>query len=82
MPDHYGDKPQSQTENQSTDKLEEHQSSAKHKGTSAPSGKAEQPEKARHTVKMCEKWLTQAKRHRALFDTNWVSNVKLSLIHI
>jgi hypothetical protein len=80
LPDHYGDNPESQsrTENQSTGKLEEHQSAAKDKGTKAPGRKAEQPEKAKHTVRMCEKWLTQAKRHRGLFDTNWVSNVKFA----
>jgi hypothetical protein len=69
LPEHY------QTENQATGRLEEHQSAARDKGTTAP-GKAEQKESAKRIVKMCEKWLTQAKRHRALFDTNWVSNVK------
>jgi hypothetical protein len=75
LPDHY-DKAQSRTENQATGKLEEHQSAEKSKGTEAPKRKAEQGEKEKRVVNMAEKWLTQAKRHRGLFDTNWVSNVK------
>lgn len=78
MPTDYGTNSQSRTENQSTGRLSEHQSASKDKGSSARGGKAEQSEKAKHTVKMCEKWLTQAKRHRAQFDSNWMSNVSFA----
>ena len=63
------------TQESGTGRLSEHQSSSMKKGTTAP-GKKQQTNAQRRVVRMCENWLTEAKRHRGLFDTNWVSNVK------
>lgn len=67
-----------QTEGQATGKLEEHQAASQSKkdGTKQSKSKKDQGEKEKRIIRMCEDWLKDAKRHRARFDTNWVSNVK------
>lgn len=61
--------------NEGTGRIDENQSASRKKGTETPS-KKQQTNAQRRVVRMCEQWLTEAKRYRGLFDTNWVSNVK------
>lgn len=66
-------------ENVATGRLNEHQQasdSSRKTGTKLSKEKAEQTEAQKRVVRMCEGWLTDAKRDRARYDTNWVSQVR------
>lgn len=78
MAESFDTNPQKSPENTRTGKLEENQATSEKRseGTKMSKEKKQQTEEQRRIVKMCERWLTEAKRDRARYDVNWVANTK------